>query len=371
MLKISFLFFLSLILMLLGSKVYAFNPPSIIYPSEVYEGRFLFFEPSQGSIVSRNVESQKDEVIAQISPTEIQLYQLSSTRVGSEVAILEMRASPDHSKVLVYATNDSFEAQFPDYPFYSDEQSFEALWWVYDLETQEVTQLNPLMDFVSWYSDNEIIYVFSGEEVSIAPIERLNEFRVVGEISQGISQDPLEEIRFGPERTLVPVQGGYVLFNEGEQYSLVTEGQASVSSFAEQIAVWRGTSLQSFSWSGQLLQEFSLEKSIVEAYPLRSGGFVVLFDDNAIEVLNGQGNVLDSYFFDQVISLQYKDSEQSFEVLVVLQDEVRTIFPSTSSSILNTSNLGSSQNFILIGILVGSIILGTLIFGVLWIRRNR
>ncbi len=361
-------------------RVQAFGLPEILFPSNVANNEVLVFNPISGYLEKKSVVNNSAQRLSQISPTGISLYRQSERSRSSEIAILEVISSPDQSKVLVKATNESFQDSFSNYPFYNQSNASEELWWIYDTELEEVIELSSNFDLVSWYSNEQIIYTFDNREVSIATVSNLDSFETLSTLPQPVDSDKM--IVGNSTNQIIPLERGYLVGSNGEYTFLETLGEAFALPEQDSFVIVLGRNIERYDWRGNLIEVLETPLSIYQALYNGDDTYSVLHESGDLVIYNSEEDRSNQVSTSQIRNIRYANKDNASEILLISDSTVEIILAridrleeltSLSSPEITTNqvsdDISDSFSTRLLILVVSSILL--VIFGLFWRRKTQ
>lgn len=278
-----------------------------LYNTYSKNNEILYFDQYDGAIYKQNILQNSKETIFDLIPSDTDIVQIS----------------PDKTKMLIYTSNISY----PKYraPFFDESQkSPDKRWWFYNFNTQDKKILNENISLATWYSENEIIYVFDNKDISIAPISNLSNFQTL--YSQLTSNVDTSKIMIAnSEHQIVPLKDGYVIGNnnrfkyiKNNDYNTVANPNLDI--FLE----YNNNQVKILDWNGVtklVLENISTKNAVI----LNSNEFVLLLQNGQLVKYNLKKEELARITIEPTITNIYSIGESDNSILIK-QDNIISLY---------------------------------------------
>jgi len=278
-----------------------------LYNTYSQNNEILYFDKYDGTIYKQDLSNGSKETIFDLIPSDTDIVQIS----------------PDKTKMLIYTSNISY----PKYnaPFFdSTQKSPDKRWWIYDFNTQNKKILNAKINLATWYSENEIVYVFDNKDISIAPVNNLNDFNTLYSKLQS-TVDTNKLIIANAENQIVPLKEGYIIgsnnkfkYIKNNNYNIVANPNLDI--FLE----YNNNQVKILDWSGNqklVLENLSIKNTVI----LNNTEFIVLLQNSQLVKYNLQKQELARVTIEPTITNIYPigESDNSF---LIQQDNTISLY---------------------------------------------
>ena len=358
-------------------------------PSGINNNTVIYFNEYTGNVIEHSLEDNSTVILLSLPSAGDVLGQELTDEDSSfdrfEILPQQINVSQNHDYILFQFNNIDLGS---NYDFYSEDSSKEYLWWIYNRQKEDFTQLSERFTSVGWYSDTKIIYVFDDREVAVAPINDLGNFRILTTEVPG-SVDPSQRIIANEDHQLIPLEDGYLIGNQGSFTFHRTSGEAQALPSQDRFLIHSSTRIDILDWNGETITSLENLRPLAKALMPSEDSLILLFESGELVLYALDGSVQENVLSKDFISdVSYATVDDPSEIVIVqsgnvfvfnaVRNQIQSVIQDTPDSPIEISTDAprlqriGAESFSSIGLFViGVFLIISMILGLfLWKKRK-